>query len=58
MKTFEIIFNNGKTMTINIEGIENRLQVYNLICQNNLAADKGGVAEIREKLQFGESMEH
>lgn len=56
MKAFEIIFKNGKTMTIKVEGIENRLQAYNLVCQNNLAADKGGVAEIRELPTFGESM--
>ena len=49
LKTFEVIFKDGKTLTIKVEGIENQLQVYNLICQNNLAADRGGVEQIREK---------
>lgn len=55
MKTFEVIFKDGKTIKIKVEGIATRLQAYNLICQNNLAADKGGVEQIRELPKFGKA---
>lgn len=47
MKAFEIKFKNGKTMTIKVEGIESIMQAYCLIYENDLAADKGGVEQIR-----------
>lgn len=62
MKTFEAIFKNkaGKEVPLTIQrpNIKNRLEVYNYICEYKLGLVLGELVEIREKPEWGNSLEH
>lgn len=60
MKLFEAIYKDktGKeaTLTIGRKDINNRLEAYNYICKYKLGLGLGEMVEIREKTDWGNSL--